>query len=90
VAFTDESVKRLSPARHAQHLRCPALVAHGSLESPQFQWQAQTWEQALGHAHVPVRGLQAQGLNHFEILETLGHHDGLLAQAVLGLIQGRA
>lgn len=86
VAFTDDSVQRLSPARHAHTLRCPVLVAHGDLESPQFQWQSQHWQQALAAAGVRVQAQQAAGLNHFEILETMGQDNGLLARALLDLM----
>lgn len=88
VAFSDESVQRLSPARHSRLLACPALVAHGSLESPQFQWQAQAWSQALGDAGKPVQSLVVPDLNHFEILETLGDAAHPLTRALLALARG--
>ena len=88
VAFSDDSVRRLSPARHAKLLRCPALVAHGRLESPQFQWQAQAWAQALSHAGIAVQALSVPDLNHFEMLESLGQADSPTMRALLALIQG--
>lgn len=86
VAFTDTHVAQLSPARHVADLRVPLLVAHGSEESPQFQWQARHWGEVARSAGVPTTALVGQGLNHFEILETLGEAQGLLARAVLHLI----
>jgi arylformamidase len=88
VAFSEESVQRLSPARQAAHLACPALVAHGSLESPQFKWQAQAWAQALGEAGKTVQSLVMPGLNHFEILEALGQAEHPLTRAMLALARG--
>lgn len=71
VHLDDEGVQALSPARHAQALSCPVAVAVGSQESPQFVWQSQMWTQALGAAGLSTTALWAEGLNHFEILETL-------------------
>jgi len=88
VAFTDESVRRLSPARHAAQLPCPALVAHGSLESPQFQWQAQAFARALGEAGKTVQSRVMPDLNHFEILEALGEADHPLTRALLAHARG--
>lgn len=88
VAFSEASVQRLSPARHVHQLRCPTLVAYGSLESPQFQWQSQAWAQALCDSGVAVRALSVPGLNHFEILESLGDADSPTMRALLALIQG--
>jgi arylformamidase len=34
VAFTDEMERDLSPIRHIQHLSCPLILAHGTLETP--------------------------------------------------------
>lgn len=88
VAFSDDSVRRLSPARHAHRLRCPALVAHGTLESPQFQWQARAWAEALGNAGVAVQAFSVPLLNHFEMLESFGLAEGPTMPALLALIQG--
>jgi arylformamidase len=88
VAFSDDSVQRLSPARHAHRLRCPALVAHGTLESPQFQWQAQAWAQALGDADAAVQAFSVPPLNHFEMLESLAQADSPTTHALLALLQG--
>ncbi len=87
VAFSDESVQRLSPLRQAAQLACPALVAHGSLESPQFQWQAQAFAQALAGAGVKAQAQVLPGLNHFEILESLGDADSALTRALLQQLQ---
>lgn len=86
VGFSDESVQRLSPTRHARHLRCRSLVAHAEGDSPQFQWQAQAWCEALTAAGPAPRTCKATGLNHFEVLLTLGEPGGLLAEAVLALV----
>ncbi len=71
VHLDDAGVQTLSPARHARALACPVLVAVGSQESPQFAWQSQIWTESLVAAGLSTTALWAEGLNHFEILETL-------------------
>jgi arylformamidase len=71
VHIDDAAVHSLSPARHVQALTGPLLVAVGSLESPQFVWQSQMWTDAAVGAGISTTALWVEGLNHFEILETL-------------------
>jgi arylformamidase len=71
VHLDDAGVHRLSPARHARSLNGPVLIAVGSCESPQFIWQSQMWTETLVAAGLSTTALWAEGLNHFEILETL-------------------
>lgn len=81
--LTDEQLDALSPARHLNELSVPLTVAWGSLESPEFQRQAQHYVDAAQAHGVPVTRLFAEGYNHFEILETLANPCGLLGRAML-------
>jgi arylformamidase len=83
VKFTDEMEHALSSQRHLDHLNCPVIVAHGSLETPEFQRQSRDYAAAVKAAGKPVQLLVAQEYNHFEILETLANPYGLLGRAVL-------
>ena len=83
VNFTDEMEHALSPARHLGLLNAPLIVAHGTLESPEFIRQSQTFAAAVKAAGKPVDLLVGEGYNHFEIIETLGNPYGLLGRAVL-------
>jgi arylformamidase len=83
VAFTDESEHALSAQRHLARINCPVIVAHGTLETPEFIRQARDFAAALEQAGKPVRLLVAEGYNHFEILETLATPYGLLGRAAL-------
>jgi arylformamidase len=78
-----EEADRLSPSRHAGRIRCPVVLAHGGRESPEFRRMAVEFDAALRAAGRPSELVVAPGLNHFEILETLGRPDGLLARVVL-------
>ena len=73
----------LSTQRHIERLNCPAIVAHGTLETPEFQRQTRDFAAAAKAAGKPVQLLVAQGYNHFEIYETLASPFGLLGRAVL-------
>jgi arylformamidase len=83
VEFTDEMEEALSPQRHLDRLMAPVIVAHGTLETPEFQRQARDFAAAVKAAGKPVELLVGEGYNHFEIIETLGNPHGLLGRAVL-------
>jgi arylformamidase len=88
VSFTDESAQALSAMRHLERIRVPLIVAYGTRETPEFQRQTQDFHDALAARQHPVELLVADGLNHFEILETLAEPGGLLAKAALRQIFG--
>jgi arylformamidase len=83
VRFTDEIEEALSPQRHLALLNAPLVVAYGTLETPEFQRQSRDFAAAVAAAGKPVQLLVAEGLNHFEMVESLGRSDGLLGAAVL-------
>ena len=83
VKFTDEVVEALSSLRHLDKLVAPVIVAHGTLETPEFQRQNRDFAAALKAAGKPVTFLVGEGYNHFEMPETLGNPYGLLGRAVL-------
>src|SRR6266853_1276662 len=83
VKFTDEMEHALSTQRHLDRLNCPVVVAHGTLETPEFQRQTRDFAAAVKAAGKPAQLLVAQGYNHFEIFETLANPYGLLGRAAL-------
>jgi arylformamidase len=83
VKFTDEMEHALSSQRHLDNLNAPVIVAHGTLETPEFQRQSRDFAAAVKAAGKPVQLLVAEGYNHFEIIETLANPYGLLGRAVL-------
>ena len=83
VKFTDEMEHELSSQRHLGRLNAPLIVAHGTLETPEFQRQARDFAAAVQAAGKPVRLLVAEEYNHFEIMETFGNPYGILGRAVL-------
>ncbi len=83
VKFTDEMEQALSPQRHLDKLNVPVIVAHGTLETPEFQRQSRDFAAAVKAAGKPVQLLVGEGYNHFEIPETLANPYGLLGRAIL-------
>jgi arylformamidase len=83
VKFTDEVVQALSSQRHLDKLTAPVVVAHGTLETPEFQRQNREFAAAVKAEGKPVTFLVGEGYNHFEMPETLGNPYGLLGRAVL-------
>jgi len=83
VSFTPRVVEDLSSLRHLDRLTAPLIVAHGTLETPEFQRQNRDFVAAVRAAGKSVQFLVGDGYNHFEILETLSDPYGLLGRAVL-------
>ena len=81
--FTDEMEAALSPQRHLDRLRTPVVVAHGTLETPEFQRQSREFAAAVAANGKPASLLVGEGYNHFEIAETLANPYGILGRAVL-------
>src|SRR5438128_2173535 len=87
VKFTDEMEEALSSQRHLDKLNAPLVVAHGTLETPEFQRQSRDFAAAVKAAGKPVQLLVGEGYNHFEIIETLANPYGLLGRAALEQMQ---
>jgi arylformamidase len=83
VKFTDEMEDRLSTQRYLSRINCPATVAHGTLETPEFQRQTRDFAAAMKAAGKPIQFLIGEGYNHFEMMETLANPHGLLGRAAL-------
>ena len=83
VKFTPEMIEKLSPQRHLDKLVAPVIVAHGALETPEFQRQNREFAAAVKKAGKPVIFLIDEGYTHFEMFETLGNPYGLLGRAML-------
>ena len=87
VTFDDRIEHDLSSQRHLVRLACPVIVAHGDLESPEFQRQAREFAAALEQIGKLDRLIVGRGHNHFEMIETLANPYGLLGHAALALMK---
>jgi len=87
VKFTDEVEDALSAQRHLDRIHTPLILAHGSLETPEFQRQSRDFAAVLTKAGKPVQLIVGRGYNHFEIYETLGNPYGVLGRAALEMMK---
>src|SRR5665213_2634738 len=81
VKFDEATLENLSAQRHLDRIRVPVVVAHASLDTPEFQRQSREFAAALKAAGKPVEFLVGEGYNHFEFIETLGNPYGILGAA---------
>lgn len=87
VKFTDAMVQELSAIRHIGRINSPLVVAHGTLETPEFQRQARDFVAALTAAGKPAKLISARGYNHYEVGETIGHPYAVLGRAALDMMK---
>lgn len=83
VKFTDAMEDALSTQRHLERIGCPIVLAHGTLETPEFQRQSREFAVALKAAGKPAELIVGEGYNHFEMAETLANPYGILGRAAL-------
>jgi arylformamidase len=81
--LTDEIEHNCSPERHLRRLNAPLIIAYGTLESPEFIRQSQSFAATAKAAEKSVALLTLDGCNHFEILETLIAPNSVLLSALL-------
>jgi arylformamidase len=83
IRFNEATLENLSAQRHLDRINAPVVVAHASLDTPEFQRQSREFAASLKAAGKPVEFLVGQGYNHFEFIETLGNPYGILGSAAL-------
>jgi len=83
VKFTDSVESALSSQRRLEYLNTPIIVAHGSLETPEFQRQSRDFVKAVKEAGKSAELVIGQQYNHFEMPETLANPYGILGKLVL-------
>lgn len=91
VKFDAATLEGLSAMRHIDRLNMPLVVAHASLDTPEFQRQSREFASALKAAGKRIEFLVGEGYNHYEFIETLANPYGILGAAALaqmGLARG--
>jgi arylformamidase len=83
VKLTGEEPHEFSPIRHVHRLKCPILAAHAQFDTDEFRRQSCEFAAALGRAGKLSGTMCVPGLNHFELMETMGDRDSTLARAIL-------
>ncbi len=87
VDFDDVTEETLSAQRHIDMINMPLIIAHGTLESPEFQRQSRDFAAAVKAAGKPVEFIVGEGFNHFEMQETMGNPFGLGGRAALSMMK---
>jgi arylformamidase len=87
VKFTDEMEEALSAQRHIENIHTPLVLAHGTLETPEFQRQTRDFAAALTAAGKPVQLIVGKGYNHYEMGETLGNPYAVMGRAALEMMK---
>ena len=87
VKFTPETIEQLSPLRHLDKLAAPVVVAHGTLETPEFQRQNRDFVAAVKAAGKPAELVVAQHYNHFEMGESIANPYGPNGRAALAMMK---
>jgi arylformamidase len=85
--MTEEEAVILSPIRHRLAPPVPTLVAWGENETDEFKRQSRSFASKLSEAGFPVKSLQINGANHFDIVFEIGDQRGELGRATLELIR---
>ncbi|GBD44030.1 Carboxylesterase NlhH [bacterium HR40] len=81
-------VLRLSPILHVPDRAPPLLIAVGGAETAEFRRQSRDFHAACLAKGLTCGFLEAEGLDHFRILEELERPDSELFAAVLDLVRG--
>jgi arylformamidase len=71
-----------SPIRHIERIKCPVTVAWAEKESKDFYRQSKIFAERLG-----APAIIGEGLNHFEIVETLADPHSALGRAALNMLR---
>jgi arylformamidase len=79
--------QQLSAQRHIDKIHTPLVLAHGTLETPEFQRQSRDFAAALKAAGKPVQLVVAKGYNHYEVGETIGHPYAVLGRAAMDMMK---
>jgi arylformamidase len=87
VNFDDAAETALSTQRQIDKIVTPLIIAHGTLESPEFQRQSRDFAAAVKAAGKPVEFFVGEGFNHFEMQETMGNPFGLGGRAALRMMK---
>jgi arylformamidase len=79
--------ERNSPLLHLPPMAGELVVAYGTGELPELCRQSVDYAQAWAEQGLPGHLIPVDGADHFTILETLASRDGVLAQALVRLVE---
>jgi arylformamidase len=86
--MTEQDAGILSPIRHRLAPPVPMVVAWGENETDEFKRQSRSFASELSESGFPVKSLQVDGANHFDIVFEIADSSTELGRATLELIKG--
>lgn len=78
--------RTLSPVFHLPSAACPLLLAWGEHETDEFKRQSDLYAQAWTAHGYPLRTLEVEGVNHFNILMQLRHAESALSRSIFEMM----
>lgn len=88
VQATWDQVRRLSPMTRLPREAPPLAVAVGGRETSEFRRQSRDFHDAWKEAGLPGSFLEAEGADHFTVLEELERPGSALHDALVGIARG--
>jgi arylformamidase len=88
VRLTPEDVQRESPMTRIPTRKIPLFLACGTDDNAEFCRQTRDYAHHLRAHDVPITYVEAQGHNHFTILEALGDANDTLGRAMVDMALG--
>jgi arylformamidase len=85
--ITEQEAATLSPIRHRLAPLVPTVVAWGENETDEFKRQSRSFASKLSQSGFPVKSLQANGANHFDIVFEIADSGTELGRATVELIK---
>ena len=86
IKVTGAQIKNYSPIDQIKNIRCPVVVAWGSLESPYMQTQSAMWASKLQERSQLAGAYKIMGCNHLEMANQFGNANSQISKAALALM----
>jgi arylformamidase len=85
--MSEADARTLSPMRHQLGPPIPVIVAWGENETGEFRRQSEEFASKLKDAGFPVKSIQVDGANHFDIVFEIAEPKTVLGRETLELIE---
>jgi len=84
----EEQVLRNSPSRFAPITKVPLILALGGDETSEYHRQQACLKEAWSEYDLPLSVVEMPGLNHYDVIDHLGHPGSALHHAVMDQVRG--
>lgn len=86
----EDQVLRNSPIGLSPNAKVPLVLALGADETPEYHRQQESLVDAWSKHRLPMSTVEMPGLNHYDVIDHLGHPGSALHQAVMEQIRASA